>query len=461
MSDARSLRHQLEQLDMTAPSIQAAAGAMLKHYEKTAAVALNEWRNSLHNATNVKLLPLLYVANEVLQTSKRNRGNKFLEVFSPHLKESLVYVCQKDPTATEKVRRTVKVWGDRQVFSLRFINELMQALEPYREGVKKAREGVKKAQEGGPTFSPMQISDESPKQPRAAAGMSKSSNSDHTNQVVDVDNDDEEQDDDDDIMKILNDTGDNSSTGSNDSDMFGDDQPQSQKLDLDITISVSPQQEKQQPHKRRRAGASRANGPKRRRSQALTINTLLDLWNRLVDAQQSFTHSQSSLQKIDTTIEKSTDAELEALVGDELQATYRQHNLYVDQIASGRVGMHDTATKLKALEGQAIQYIPWLELALKQDEEDLEFCDSLEQKIVSFRQLHEQVRQARNVRRLEENQRRQAEENEERKRKEREESERFRKAALARTTEAEPGMIWDPNEREYVKIRTDESWRDK
>ncbi len=34
----------------------------------------------------------------------------------------------------EKVRRTVKVWGDRRVFSMRFVLDLLAGLDNYREG---------------------------------------------------------------------------------------------------------------------------------------------------------------------------------------------------------------------------------------------------------------------------------------------------------------------------------------
>ena len=92
---------------------------MMKHYDRSASVAVNEWRNSLATCEPAQLLPLLYVANEVLQTSKRNRGNKFLEAWSPVLGKSLQHICARDPSVVEKVRRTVKIWADRRVLSIR------------------------------------------------------------------------------------------------------------------------------------------------------------------------------------------------------------------------------------------------------------------------------------------------------------------------------------------------------
>ena len=111
MSDS-SLRSLLARTDGSAPAIQASAGAMMKHYDRSAGVAVAEWRNALHQARPDQHLPLLYVANEVLQNSKRNRGNKFLEAFSPALGQSLVFIVERGG-GVEKVRRTVKIWGDR------------------------------------------------------------------------------------------------------------------------------------------------------------------------------------------------------------------------------------------------------------------------------------------------------------------------------------------------------------
>ena len=103
MSDASSLRNLLRKTDASAPAIQATAGAMMRHYDKSAGVAVVEWRNALHQARGDQHLPLLYVANEVLQNSKRNRGNKFLEAFSPVLGQSLVFISQKSLTKSSTV----------------------------------------------------------------------------------------------------------------------------------------------------------------------------------------------------------------------------------------------------------------------------------------------------------------------------------------------------------------------
>ena len=131
--DSTALRSILLKIDGSAPSIHQAAGAMMRLYDKGTGVAVSEWRNALQSCRTDQLLPLLYVANEVLQNSKRNRGTKFLEAFSPVLGNSLVWMVQRDPTILEKVRRTAKIWGERRVLSVRFVNELLQGLERFRD----------------------------------------------------------------------------------------------------------------------------------------------------------------------------------------------------------------------------------------------------------------------------------------------------------------------------------------
>ena len=76
MSD--ELRLWLRRVDGTAPAIQGAAAQLMKHYDRSATTAVNEWRNAVMSASqrNDQLLPLLYVANEVLQSVRKYLPNQ-------------------------------------------------------------------------------------------------------------------------------------------------------------------------------------------------------------------------------------------------------------------------------------------------------------------------------------------------------------------------------------------------
>jgi hypothetical protein len=187
---------------------------------------------------------------------------------------------------------------------------------------------------------------------------------------------------------------------------------------------------------------------------------LLDVWNRLNTLQQNYEHAQLTLEKIDTVNIKTSAEELEHLVGDELHQSFRQTISFRQQLVAQRKNLYDIAQERKVLQQEAIRYLPWLETALKQDEDDIRFSDELELKLQSFQKLHPAVVDAHEVRLAEEAQRVQAEEEKERKLKEQEEAEKFRAAALSKELEAKPGMVWNPVTREYQARNTDESWRD-
>jgi hypothetical protein len=451
MSDAAaaSLRTLLSRIDGTAPAIQGAAGAMMKHYDRSAGVAVNEWRNSLQTATHHQLLPLLYVANEVLQNSKRNRGNKFLEAMSPVLGQSLQHICRKDPTMTEKVRRTVKIWGDRHVLSVRFVNDLLTGLEPFRPG--------SMSPSGSPaTFSPLPT-ENVPKNESADDVVRSPRGADKA---------------DGDIDEILagddSDSGDDLDGGDLDTDVFAA-ASRSQKLELEMDFGAVLEASAKPASiatvskaKRRRSSMSAgSHGSKpRKRKSILSTSHMIDMWNQLSELDQKFQGAQAVLSRIDERHEKISHSELENKVGDELQQAYKQNESDQVQMAAERKNLHAIAQERRQREVEAMRYLSWLEESLKHDEEEMQFCDLLEQKILSFKEIHTVLSDARNKRLAEDLKKLNEKRERDRIQKEREDQEKFKREALARETEAKPGMVWNRTTREYQSLNTDESWRE-
>ncbi|GAX21430.1 regulator of Ty1 transposition protein 103 [Fistulifera solaris] len=448
MSNATSLRSILGNVDGSAPSIQNAAGAMMKFYDRGASVAVNEWRNALQTCVDNQLLPLLYVANEVLQNSKRNRGNKFLEAMSPVLSQSLVHICSRDPTLVEKVRRTIKIWGDRQVYSTRFIGDVLQGLEPYRHG----RAPATTPRQSLPSLSP------------SAASFSPGPSPDPTATTTEAPSSTRSTNDDDDIRNIMEDNDDE-----DDEDIFAT-TAGSQKLEVEINLGSALDEMLQNKatdpsntSKRRRSslGSQNSNsGTRKRRSVILSASNLLELWTRLSDLQQQYEGAQLVLAKIDERLQNMPADDLANLVGDELQQAYQQNRMDEKQMTLQRQKLHAIAQERHVLEQEAKRYLPWLEKALKQDEDDIVFSEMLEQKIASFQGIHALAQKARDERVAEEQRIRAQQQALERQRKEEEEQEKFRQAALAKETEARDGMVWNPTTREYQYLNTDESWRE-
>jgi hypothetical protein len=442
MSDASSLRSVLKRTDLSAPAIQGAAGAMMKHYDKSPGVAVTEWRNALHQARQDQYLPLLYVANEVLQNSKRNRGNKFLEAFSPTLGQALIFVSQRSPAdEVEKIRRTIKIWAERHVFSVRFVTELLKGLEPYRNG------GNKAAASAATIPSPKGVS------PAASpAAISATSAQDTMQSKKDFDRD----------MGLGGDSDDD-----DDEDLFGN--ASSGLLDISIDLDRATAATSSTKKKRRRSDASATRGvasqphKQKRRSTILSTNSLMELWNQVSSLQSSYDRVQGSLQEINSPKvldESAVQEQIDTLVGDQLLNAYKKTIQYEDSVARQRRELYDIAQRRRALELEAVRYLPWLEAALKQDEEDLKFCKKYGEQLELFAHVQVPAKASRDVRVAEEEKQRIKQEQLRKKQEEEEERKKFMESAMSKQTEAQPGMVWNKATGEYQYLNQDESWRD-
>lgn len=433
-----SLRSALQRVSALDPtSIQKAASEMMKMYDKGADAAVTEWRNALQSSRHK--LALLYVANEVLQISKRNRGNHFLEAFSPILGQALAYVCTQEPTNVEKVRRTVKIWGDRAVYSVRFIGSLLAGLEKYRGG------------------EPVQAR---PPSPVDQVRFSPAIESQDTTHAEGSPSATSHKDNDEDLMAIVEET-ERSKRRDDDDDIFGDN-PDGDRLSIDIDIeNVEVQDVKTgSPRPKRRRGSKISEPARARRKVQLSTGNLLETLQQIESLNTKYQHALLALGRIDKTIDKQPAEELENLVGDELQSAYKQVTNFQNQIMSQRRTIHDVAQQRHEGERTLLRYLPWLERGLQQDEDDVNFCDILEQKIVSFQKIQSQVREARDRIVAEEKRKREEEHAAARRLKDEAEAQKFREEALRKETEAKPGMVWNPVAREYQMLDTNESWRD-
>lgn len=314
---------------------------MMRFYDtpQGANLAVSEWRSVLQTCTTSQLLPLLYVANEVLQTSKRNRGNKFLEAYSPVLGSSLIYICNQDRGLVEKVRRTVKVWGDRRVFSMRFVTDILAGLDSYRNG--------------GAASQPAPVKEQ---QPAQSPSITPGSNSD-------------ESDDED--------------------DLFGD--PSEKLLDVDLKVDGKalseaaksvPSPEFGSGAKRRRSSANaQANAiiSAVKKPKTLSNQSFLDMFQSVTSVNDTYKSSLSVLRSIPKSYLDSID--IDDLVGDELTEMYKKVCETHRKVRKERRVIYNVAADLREREKESKRYIAWLKNLAKVDDEDIEFADRLEQKL--------------------------------------------------------------------------------
>jgi hypothetical protein len=326
----------------------------------------------------------------------------------------------------DKVRRTAKIWGDRRVLSIRYVNELLQGLEPYREQTRESSN-----LEG---FSP------DPEPPRSShvntEPTKEASNDDEQAQVIVSSKEDNESDEDDEK--------------SND---FGDSLGH---LDVDLNLLASSAfQSKATSTKKRRRNSS-ITGTSKRRKAILSTTSLMDLVKQVSSLQDSLDSSNSLLKDISAP----PSVEVDQLVGDELLTEYTKVTKAISQVHQLKQTLHKIASDRKSLEQKAVRYIPWLQTSLKTDDDDVAFCKELENKILLAQHVHSQAKMARDAKRELEALQRKKREEEQRKKSEEDERKKFMESAMKKETEAKPGMVWSRERQEYVYLNTEESWRD-
>ena len=348
MADATALRQTLVQTENNLPSIQSASRLMMRFYDTPsgADLAVSEWRSVLQTCSTSQLLPLLYVANEVLQTSKRNRGNKFLEAFSPVLGSSLIYICNQDRGLVEKIRRTVKVWGDRRVFSMRFVMDILAGLDSYRgEG-------------GGAAVQDKSVAIEQSK-PIQNPNITPGSNLDES--------DDEEE-------------------------LFGD--PSSKLLDVDLKVDGKALSEatKSVPSPEFGAGAKRRRSsavaltktiskPAPKKPKALSNQSFLDMFQSITNLNDTYKSSLTVLNSIPPEFLEENGTDIDDLVGDELTDMYKKVCDTQRKVRKERRIIYNIAAERHSKEKEAQRYVSWLKNLAKVDDEDIEFAERLEEKL--------------------------------------------------------------------------------
>ncbi|KAL7535695.1 hypothetical protein ACHAXR_012399 [Thalassiosira sp. AJA248-18] len=428
MTDAADLRATLNQTDMSAPAIQSSSRAMMRFYDKPggATMAVSEWRSVLQTSSLSQSLPLLYVANEVLQTSKRNRGNRFLEAFSPVLGSSLQFICGRDRGVVEKVRRTVKIWGDRRVFSTRYVMDVLGGLGSYREG--------------GAATPPAPMAKATPKSPSVSPRRS----------TVATSSDDE------------------------DDDLFGGDGQKLLDISIDATALSAASHPKSSSPPAFGAGAKRrfsstnspvpqssTAGPISKKPKALSGQNFLDLFQSTVNLDEKYKSSIGVIESIPKSYLDESSADIDDLVGDELTEMYKRVCQTQRNVRRERRTMYSVAVQRRDLEKEAKRYVSWLKNLAKVDDDDIDFCDKLEKKLDMISVCHVEANSLRDKRRAEDAQKRAKAEAMAQREAEEEERRRILDDAKMEA-EAKPGMVWNKDLREYQYVHdaTEESWRD-
>lgn len=479
MGDASSLRQALSQTNNDANTIQSSASFMMRLYDKSSLLAVSEWRNTLQSCQTSQLLPLLYVANEVLQNSKRNRGNNFLVAYSPVLADSLKFICERDSKLVEKVRRTTKIWGDRRVFSTRFVGSLLKGLDTFRDGGT-SNSGSAAASIGIlRSNAPMTKGDLALsiyRRPSSPPTKSPPSESDDFRVVGEDESDGDINDSPSSsdfrtgrpsLLNVSNISIQPTSTNTIKSNAVHS------SIQTGSSTSSNPSLKRRRPSKQSKSSPSKNDGvgskrlrskkPKKRRPKTLSPDALMQLLDQLLQLDSKFQSMDAASSAAATlTSRAEVDVAEDNLVGEELVTLHTEIADSMRRLGVQERESHQVAIQRRELEGEMMRYVVWGKAGLVADAEEIRLCDEVEKKLVLMEVIHARAKKEREIKRDKEAKERALAEALARQKEQEEKLKQSLEATLRDAEESRPGMVWNKAAREfqYLPDVTEESWRD-
>lgn len=125
------LIEKLRKMNNSQQSIQTLSHWIMYH-RKRYAQSVQIWEKELYKAPPERKLVFLYLANDIIQSS-RKKGNEFVKEFAKILKPATVHISrnlpERDAEGARQVLRVLTVWDDRRVLSSSFINDIKLALQ--------------------------------------------------------------------------------------------------------------------------------------------------------------------------------------------------------------------------------------------------------------------------------------------------------------------------------------------
>lgn len=141
-------REVLDKVDGTQNGIQAAS-ARLVFWKRSASDVVRCWEHTFAKADMEKRLVLIYLANDIAQTSRRS-GREYIEAFHKALPEAFKHMMKhSDEPVQQRLKKLVRVWRDRNVWgnrALAIYNDMVKGVsepaQPRQPAADKAGQGV-------------------------------------------------------------------------------------------------------------------------------------------------------------------------------------------------------------------------------------------------------------------------------------------------------------------------------
>ncbi|KAJ3167079.1 Regulation of nuclear pre-mRNA domain-containing protein 1A [Geranomyces variabilis] len=125
--DEAALTQKLAKLVDTQDSITVLAQWLMYH-RKHAASSVRTWARELHKASPSRKLCFLYLANDVVQNSRR-KGDEFVKEFAKVFPETLPHVFRHTPPETQqKIGRILAILEERHIYPPEFVQNIKDNL---------------------------------------------------------------------------------------------------------------------------------------------------------------------------------------------------------------------------------------------------------------------------------------------------------------------------------------------
>uniref|UniRef100_A0A8C5QF59 Regulation of nuclear pre-mRNA domain containing 1B n=1 Tax=Leptobrachium leishanense TaxID=445787 RepID=A0A8C5QF59_9ANUR len=123
-----ALEKKLCELSNSQQSVQTLS-LWLIHHRKHAASIVTVWYRELQKAKSSRKLTFLYLANDVIQNSKR-KGPEFAREFENVLLDAILHVSSEADDGCQKpLERLLHIWQERGVYTADFIQQLRIAID--------------------------------------------------------------------------------------------------------------------------------------------------------------------------------------------------------------------------------------------------------------------------------------------------------------------------------------------
>ncbi|XP_010572155.1 PREDICTED: regulation of nuclear pre-mRNA domain-containing protein 1A isoform X2 [Haliaeetus leucocephalus] len=137
-----ALERKLSELSNSQQSVQTLS-LWLIHHRKHSALIVSVWERELRKAKPNRKLTFLYLANDVIQNSKR-KGPEFTKDFAPVIVEAFKHVSsESDESCKKHLGRVLSIWEERSVYENDVLEQLRQALYGDRKVRKRTYEQIK------------------------------------------------------------------------------------------------------------------------------------------------------------------------------------------------------------------------------------------------------------------------------------------------------------------------------